>query len=280
MKGSDSKFSVLILTLNEEMNIQNCIESLSGCDDIVVLDSHSIDSTREIAEKCGARVFLRQFDNYASQRNFGMNDIDYKHDWLLMLDADECMSPELYKEMELMLRDDKDITLYRMRRKDMFFGKWIKRSSGYPTWFGRLMKIGYVRVEREINEEYHTDGTVGYLKEHIYHYPFNNGIHAWFAKHNRYSTMEAEHKFNDGDANVPVSLLFHRDPANRRKAIKSIIYRMPMRPLIMFISLYFLRLGFLDGVAGLKFSILRSIYEYMIDIKVSELERRSKKLQI
>lgn len=280
MSNKDLKFSVLILTLNEELNIQNCIASLSGCDDIVVLDSHSTDSTREIAEKSGARVFLRQFDNYAKQRNYGINEITYKHEWLLMLDADECMSPELFNEIKLTLRADNDITLYRIRRKDMFFGQWIKRSGGYPTWFGRLMKIGHVTVEREINEEYHTDGSVGYLKEHFYHYPFNNGIHAWFAKHNRYSTMEAEHKFNDGDANIPLTLLFDRDPANRRKAVKSIVYRMPMRPLIMFLSLYIFRLGFLDGSAGLKFSILRSIYEYMIDIKVAELERRSKNLQI
>jgi len=273
-------FSVLILTLNEEANIENCINSIKQCDDVVILDSYSDDATEELAIKNGATVHKRKFDDYASQRNYGINDISYKHKWLLMLDADECMTPELLSEINNVLSEENPVALYRMRRKDMFFGTWIKRSGGYPTWFGRLMKIGSVRVERAINEEYHADGDIGYLKEHLIHYPFNNGLSAWFIKHNRYSTMEAHEKLNAVSSKVSVLGLLNKDPTVRRKTVKSLVYKMPGRPLIMFISLYFIKLGFLDGRAGFKFSVLRSIYEYMIDIKVSELKRRNKGFQI
>ncbi len=274
------KFSVLILTLNEERNIDNCLDSVKQCDDVIVLDSYSDDKTEELAIAHGAKVYKRKFDDYASQRNYGINSIDYKYNWLLMLDADECLTPELHEEINKNLDTANDISLYRLRRKDMFFGTWIKHSGGYPTWFGRLMKIGEVRVERAINEEYHTDGGIAYLTEHLIHYPFNNGLGAWFEKHNSYSSMEAHEKFTSSSDKVAFSDLLHKDPTIRRKAIKTIAYRLPGRPAIMFFSLYVLKLGFLDGMAGLKFCILRSIYEYMIDIKVSELKRRKDDLPI
>ena len=133
--------STLILTLNEESNLPRCLTSLKWCDDVVVLDSISEDRTVEIARSMGARVVEREFDNYANQRNYGLQDIDYKHPWLLMVDADEEVAPELAAEIEAVLEDaDPELCLLRMRRKDYFMGQWIRRSSGYPTWFGRLMK--------------------------------------------------------------------------------------------------------------------------------------------
>lgn len=264
----------MILTLNEEDNLANCLSSLTWCDDVVVLDSYSDDKTEQIATEGGTRLFLRHFDNYASQRNYGLNEITYKHDWLLMVDGDEIVPPELVAEMKKMVEScNKDTTIYRMRRKDFFLGKWLKHSSGYPTWFGRLMKIGHVRVERSINEEYVTDGEIGYLQEHLYHYPFNKGFRAWFEKHNRYSTMEAE-LFIHNSVNKPnPKELFSKDPALRRRAVKSFVYRLPGRPLLMFIALYLIRVGILDGKAGLTFCTLRAIYEYMINLKVRELLR-------
>src|SRR6266852_4748591 len=97
--------SVLILTLNEEANIGACLESVAWCDDVVVLDSFSGDQTRAIAEARGARVLQRQFDNYAAQRNFGLTSVDYRHDWVLMLDADERVTPEIREEMQQAVAD-------------------------------------------------------------------------------------------------------------------------------------------------------------------------------
>ena len=166
--------------------------------------------------------------------------------------------------------------MYRMRRKDFFMGKWIKHSSGYPTWFGRLVRKGKVKVKRAINEEYHADGETGYLVTHLIHYPFNKGFKDWFHKHNRYSTMEAEYLVSESPRMLNFMDLFDRDPAKRRKATKNLINSIPVRPVVMFCGLYFMRFGFLDGRAGLRFCILRSIYEYMIDCKVKELKLRAK----
>jgi glycosyltransferase involved in cell wall biosynthesis len=277
----NTQVSVLILTLNEQLNLPRCLESLDWCDDIVVLDSFSTDDTKEIAQNHGVRVFYRKFDNYASQRNFGLNDIEYRHDWLLMVDADEVVPEELVNEIERVLREDiSSKTLYRMRRKDHLMGKWIKHSSGYPTWFGRLLKIGSVKVERTINEEYITDGDVGYLENHLHHYPFNKGFSEWLEKHNRYSTMEAELIMQKGLAKPSRDEFFAKDPTARRRAVKAIVYRIPGRPVLMFLALYFLRGGFLDGKAGLTFCVLRSVYEFLIDCKVKEMRLRSRSLSL
>lgn len=276
-----TNISVLILTLNEEANLLRCLESLKWWDDIVVLDSFSTDKTVAIARQHGVQVVQRKFDNYAAQRNFGLHEIRYANPWVLMVDADEVVSPELAQEIRQVLRSgDVDTFLYRMRRKDFFLGKWIRRSSGYPTWFGRLVKIGHVRVERAINEEYVTDGQIGYLKGHLYHYPFNKGFDAWLEKHNRYSTMEAELLARNGSGTLSFADLRSNDPGRRRRAIKAFVYRLPGRPLTMFIALYLFRGGILDGRAGLTFCILRAIYEYMIDLKIKEIRRREKNLPL
>jgi len=270
--------SVLILTLNEEKNLPVCLSSLSWCDDIVILDSYSNDKTEQLTFSAGARFVQRKFDNYAAQRNFGLNAVKYKHDWLLMVDADEVIPPELVAEMRSVLKRDSDeTTIYRMRRKDHFLGKWIRHSSGYPTWFGRLIKIGLVQVKREINEEYITDGKVGYLKEHLYHYPFNKGIASWIDKHNRYSTMEAR-LVRDGGLSMPsFGDFFSSDPTDRRRALKAFVYRMPGRPLAMFFALYIVKRGFLDGRAGFTFCVLRTFYEFMINCKIKELKVEQKR---
>jgi glycosyltransferase involved in cell wall biosynthesis len=268
--------SVLILTYNEESNLPRCLDSLHWCDDVVVLDSFSTDKTKEIAYSFGALVVERPFDNYAAQRNFGLKDITYKYPWVLMVDADEEVTPELANEIANVINQNNNTTLFRMRRKDHFQGKWIRRSSGYPTWFGRLMRPDSVWVEREINEEYVTDGKVGLLEHHLNHYPFNKGFSAWLEKHNRYSSMEAKLIIDGGMNSFQLADLKSDDHTRRRRAIKALVYRMPLRPLWMFLALFFIRGGFLDGRAGFTFCILRTIYEFMIDCKVRELKLRAK----
>jgi hypothetical protein len=266
---------VLVLTLNEEANIAACLESVSWCDDVVVLDSFSTDRTVEIARRHGARVIQRAFDNYANQRNFGLRNIPYKHPWLLMLDADECVPADLRQEIVRATSAASEATaLFRMRRKDHLFGRWIRGSSGYPTWFGRLARVGRVWVERPINEEFHADGEVAELTGHLHHYPFNKGFAAWLAKHDRYSSMEAELRVSNAPSHVPLRDLIHQDVARRRRAVKALVYRLPGRPLLMFLALYVMKGGFLEGRAGLTFSLLRAWYEFMIDCKAMELRYR------
>jgi glycosyltransferase involved in cell wall biosynthesis len=268
--------SVLILTLNEEINLAACLDSCSWCDDIVVLDSFSKDRTCEIASGKGARVVQRHFDSYAAQRNAALTEVQYKHPWVLMVDADERTPDELVTEMAHVIANaDPDTVLFRMRRKDFFLGRWLRRSSGYPTWFGRLMRLGRTHVERDVNEEYIADGKTANLAAHLHHYPFNKGIAYWYERHNRYSTMEALAKLR---MRAPLSMrsLLSTDPIERRRALKQLAYRLPLRPTVVFLYLYIVRLGFLDGRAGLAFSRMRASYELQIDLKVMEAERRQR----
>ncbi len=274
------KVSALILTLNEELNLRRCLESLKWCDDILVLDSYSKDKTEEIARSFGARFVQRKFDNYAAQRNFGLEEIEYKNPWVLMVDADEIWPYELAREIDTEIGwSDNNICLYSFRRKDFFMGKWLRRSSGYPTWTGRLVKLGHVRVKRSINEEYYTEGSVGFIKGHFFHYPFNKGFAAWIDKHNRYSDMEAGLIFRKAER-INWRNLISKDPTVRRRSIKTMVYKMPGRPFIMFFVLYFFRGGFVDGRAGLIYCFLRSFYEFMISCKVIEYRLRQKGLPL
>lgn len=269
--------SALILTYNEKLNLSRCLDSLKWCDDIVVLDSYSTDSTQAIAESYGARFYQRVFDNYAQQRNYGLKDIKYKNDWVLMLDADEEATPELIDEILTAVSECEDgVGMMRMRRKDYFLGRWIKYSSSYPLWFGRVMRPERVWVEREINEEYHTDAKIMHLQHHINHYPFNKGFSAWIEKHNRYSSMEAELKFNQqGGSEVNWPGFFSSDPLVRRKSLKALIYSLPGRPVIIFLGLYVFKGGFLEGAAGFVYCTLKMFYEFMISCKLRELKRRA-----
>jgi glycosyltransferase involved in cell wall biosynthesis len=267
--------SVVILTLNEEVNLPGALLSISRlCDDVVVFDSFSNDRTCDLADGAGARVYQRSFDNYAAQRNAALTEITYRHPWVFMLDADERITPELWNEMLSAVRNARGEVLFRCRRKDFFLGRWIKRSSGYPTWFGRLMLVGKVRVERRINEEYIALGAVGYLKHHLHHYPFNRGVDHWVERHNQYSSAEARYRAAAGRECWHLEELLFRDPVVRRKALKRIAMKLPFRPFFAFLYLYLFRLGFLDGVAGLKFCKLRYFYEFLIDIKAQELQSR------
>jgi len=270
-----SGVSILILTLNEEINLPACIDSCAWSDDIVVFDSMSKDRTLQFAQEKGARIVQRHFDNYAAQRNAALTTVDYKHPWVLMVDADERVTPELAREITKAVGGaSADVAMFRMRRKDYFLGKWLRRSSGYPTWFGRLVRVGRIRVEREVNEEYIADGGVRHLDAHLHHYPFNNGIAYWFERHNRYSTMEAAAKAHVRDEPIAMGALMSGDPIDRRRALKRMLYRMPLRPMIIFLYLYIVRLGILDGRAGFHFSRMRAAYEMLIDLKVIEARRR------
>jgi glycosyltransferase involved in cell wall biosynthesis len=264
--------SVLILTLNEEHDLPACLASVAWCDDVVVFDSCSTDSTQAIAREGGCRVVERTFDDYANQRNAALSEVAFTHPWVLMLDADERATPELAEEIEAAtFSAGPEAALFNVRRKDMFHGRWLRHSSGYPTWFGRLVRPGRVTVERPVNEEYHADGGVGFLSGHLIHYPFDKGLARWVERHNRYSTMEAAAVCDQGQGVSPhFRQILSSDPIRRRRAAKALAYRLPGRPLLVFVYLYLLRLGFLDGSPGLAFCLLRGFYELLIDLKVKE----------
>jgi len=272
-----SSISVLILAFNEEVNLPGALASLEGFStDVTVLDSFSTDSTVRIAKEWGARVEHRAFDNYAAQRRAGLA-LEFANPWVLMLDADERVTKELWAEMlNAVSSAGSEFCMYRMRRKDMFLGRWLRRSSGYPTWFGRLVRPGMIRIEREVNEEYIPLGSVGHLEGHLVHFPFNRGISHWVDRHNVYSTMESTKVREERSAPLNLGDLLARDPVARRRALKRLAFRFPMRPTLTFAYLYFFRLGMLDGLPGYIYCRLRATYELMIDAKCIEHDWREK----
>lgn len=254
----------LVLTYNEEIILGECLDALDFVDEILVYDSYSQDKTLQIAKEKGARIIQRVFDNYADQRNEALAAINSKFEWILMVDADEIVTPELRNEILALLKREPEDDLYRIRRKDHFNGKWLRYSSGYPTWFPRLFKNRKVKVARAINEEYLTDGTIGILKGHLLHFPFNKGLDWWLSKHEKYARMEAEMMRTEKKQKVRFEEIFSNDPVVRRKAQKLLSFKIPFRPYFVFIAFYVFKKGFLDGQAGLEFCLLRLRYEKMI----------------
>ena len=263
-------YVVAILTFNEECNIRACLESVPDGVKTFVIDSYSTDQTVGIARSFGAVILERTFDNYASQRNFAIEVLGKNSNWIFMLDADERLTPELHEEiLRIIKKDTGNQNLFRIRRKDYFMGKWIKRSSGYPTWFGRLVRNKGVTIERPINEEFLTDGEIGFLENHILHYPFNKGLDHWLKRHVQYANMEADLLLKRGERpSLNVKRLLY-DPAYTRSLVKHFVYGLPMRPLIVFMLFYFVRYGFLDGKAGFNFARLKYTYEIMIDAQLA-----------
>lgn len=265
--------SILILTLNEEANMPECLRSVEWSDDIVVLDSISTDRTVELAEAHGARVVRRRFDNWASHQNWALEKIPFKHPWVFYLDADERMTEELKQEL-LAIAGDPDHTpvAYYCGHKNMFMGRWIKHAFP-PRTIMRFFRPAFVRFERAVHPVPVIQGPHGYLHGMLIHYNFSKGIGEWIDKHNRYASLEALEgmKLQQQTAESRPNL-FDPDRAIRRRALKNLSFRLPWRPFIKFLYLYLWQRGFMDGRPGFAYCVLQSFYEYMIVLKMNELK--------
>ncbi len=268
-----SGVSVLILTRNEEQDLPGCLASVAWSDDVHVFDSLSTDATAHIAENFGAHLSSRAFDGYATQRNAALHGLLFKHPWVLLLDADERVPEPLRDELAaLMARGPAaEVSAYRLRRRDFFQGRWLKHAQITPFYL-RLVRPSKVCYEREINEMLRVDGQIEDLLQPFDHHPFSKGIAHWMAKHNQYSTMEAELIARGSRGAWSARDLLARDFHRRRAAQKALFYRMPWRPILKFVYMFVVRRAFLDGRAGVTYAVLQSIYEYMIVLKTRELE--------
>jgi glycosyltransferase involved in cell wall biosynthesis len=272
--------SILILTLNEETNIGACLDALAGFDDVVVFDSLSKDRTKEIALAKGARVVERPFDNWAAHQNWAMDNIQFRNPWVFYLDADERMTPELREEILAIARDQSRAEVaYYCGRKNFFLGKWIRHAMP-PGMIMRFFKPGRIRFERLVNPVPVIDGPHGYLRHYFEHYNFSKGLTEWFDKHNKYSLFEAMEGMKLRARPVGLGALFSRDRFERRRALKELSFRMPLRPLVKFLYMYVLKRGFLDGRAGYTYCKLQAMYEYMIVVKMRELARKERGLPV
>ena len=267
--------SVLILTLNEEQDLPGCLASVSWCDDVHLLDSGSTDRTVEIAHAAQAKVTQRAFDGYARQRNAAMQ-LPFRHPWVFVLDADERVTPELAAELpQAIAHAGPGTAAFRVRRRDFLWGVWLKHAQLTPLYV-RLLRPERVHYTRDINEIAEVNGEVGDLLQPLDHLAFSKGLSHWVAKHNLYSTREAE-LLASGDAVRAASwrqAFFARDFHARRVAQKALFYTLPGRPLIKWLYMVVVRGAVLDGAAGVTYATLQAFYEYLIEAKCKELVRK------
>jgi len=267
-------FSIYILTYNEEIDIAACIESAMLSDDIIVVDSYSSDRTIEIAQRYPVRIVQHEFESHGRQRTWMLKELPTKHEWVYILEADERMTPQLFNECLQAIESQKFLAYYVAERV-IFLGSWIRRSTQYPRYQMRLFRkdkvwfTDYGHTEREV-----CDDPAGFLQETYPHYTCSKGLSRWIDKHNRYSTDEAAetlHQLRKGSVNLR-DLFFGHTEVDRRRALKDLSLRLPFRPLLRFIYMYFLLGGILDGPSGFAWCTLQAFYEYLILLKVWELQ--------
>ena len=266
-------FSVLILTLNEEADLPRCLESVAGCDDVVVLDSGSSDRTTEIARQAGARVFHRAFDTFAGQRNFAQREIPFRHRWVFHLDADERFTPALLAECTVAAERD-DVAGFYVAPRMLWRGRWIPRCTDFPAYQARFARVPDFKFVDVGHGQRERPGTrMGWLKEGYLHDLSSSGTSEWLEKHRRYARDEAKaHVANAGGGNWRE--LFAADALLRRRAIKRLSFKLPARPILRFFYQYLLRRGFLDGMPGWEYCRLLARYEGFIAAEIRALKKK------
>lgn len=242
------KVSATIITLNEEANIRGLLETLDWVDEIIVSDSGSTDRTVDICRDFGATVFTDDWLGFGGQKNLCAERASNL--WVLNLDADERVTPELKESIGRALKDP--LSGYRMARKNYFGGRWIRYCGWYPDYHLRLYRKDHGAFnEREVHEGVRVRGPVGTLKGDILHYSYRD-ISDYLLRMDRYSTLAASQMYKEGRRASAIDILF--------------------RPKVMFLKMYVLKLGFLEGDFGLILSSLYSSYTTAKYIKLKELE--------
>ena len=252
-------YSVVILTLNEEARLPACLASISGCNDVVVLDSGSSDRTVALAKEAGARVVVNPFENFAQQRNFAHDHIVFRHPWLFHLDADERFTPELHRECQEWSADD-EIDGAWVAPRMIWRGRWIPRCTDFPAWQARFVRPDRFRfIEVGHGQREAPEMRLTYLKHNYEHDLSADGVDGWLAKHRRYARAEARAQFEAPD--LPWNHLWASDRLMRRRALKRLSYRLPARSFARFVYQYVLRQGFREGAPGWEYCRLLARYE-------------------
>jgi len=257
--------SVFIMTRDEEANIGRCLESVRWSNDVVVLDSESRDRTVEIARSfANVRVLHHAFDDFSSQRNRGLHEIRYANPWVLVIDADEIVEPDLARELTEVVRTARTETrAFLLRRRVMMDGRPLRWNISTDFWIGRLVRPQAVRFEGAVHERLCFEGEPGRLQGRLEHHQFNKGVADWFARRAQYARLEADAVCAAAIRTQPLSELLARDPLARRRALKAVFYRMPARWLVYLLYSVFVRLAFLDGLRGLRYVWLESRSQYL-----------------
>ena len=255
-------FSVLILTYNEEVNILDCVNSVKNSNDIVILDSFSIDQTKAISTKLNVRFYERKFSSYSEQRNYGLHNIFYKNEYLLILDADERASKELVLELFELCKSDsiENHKVYLVRRNVFFNGKILKRNITATVWIERFVHPRSVHYYGNVHEKLKYEGKFGLLNEYIIHHQFSKGIKNWIERRKKYAQLE----FASKRESIEISNTSN-DKISRRVKIRNFFMNyIPFYYLLYFAFNFFVKLAFLDGIKGLKYITLETYSLYLL----------------
>ncbi|MBW1740968.1 MAG: glycosyltransferase family 2 protein [Deltaproteobacteria bacterium] len=249
------KLSVVIITYNEEQNIGRCLESVQWADEIIIVDSFSTDRTIDIARKYTDKIFQRALDGYGAQKNYAISKAT--NTWILALDADERLTPELSEEILALFRSGEPaMAAYELPYKVFFGNRWVRHSGWYPEYHIRLFRKDKGRFkERFVHEGVEVSGPVGRLRHFVEHYTYRS-ISDFIQRMDRYSTLSAEAYYKEG----------------RHVSWTETVFR----AWFTFVQMYFLKRGFLDGALGFQLAILYSYYTFVKYAKLKELRQTEK----
>jgi glycosyltransferase involved in cell wall biosynthesis len=246
--------SAVLITRNAAAVLEPCLDSLAFVDEVVVVDSSSSDGTAELAQRKGARVAQKEWLGFGRQKQFAVEQAS--HDWVLCLDADERVSPELAQSIESALAAPVS-PVYRMARRNRFLGRWLSHGEGYPDWSPRLFNRMSARWSDDlVHEKVLFAVTPGTLEGDLMHETYDD-LSSYLERQNRYTTLAARQAFEEG-RNVTLVHLF-------------------LSPVVRFLKFYVMRLGFLDGLPGLlhiSIGCMNSYVKYMKLIELRQSENR------
>ena len=275
--------SLLIPCKNEEANIERCIKSVDWIDEKFVVDSQSTDKTVELAESLGAEVVQFEYQGgWPKKKNWALENLPFSHEWVLILDADECLPPEAKNEITDIVNNPKQKhSGYWINRRFFFLGKPLNHAY-FPNWNLRLFKHKLGRYEKitdlstdsgdhEIHEHVVVQGTTGKLSSIMDHYAFPT-IDSFVEKHNRYSNWEAVVESSSTDDE---SALQHDEVKGKRR-LRRIFRKLPFRPTFRFLYVYLWQGGIFDGWQGYVFARLHAQYEFLSLAKAKAILRSRK----
>lgn len=283
------KFSitVIILTYNEELNIEQCLKSVADwASEIFIVDSHSTDGTAQIANRYGVKIVEHEFKNQAQQFNWALDNLDIQTEWILRLDADEYLTPELKEEISKTLtnlpresalspRESAALNGFYIKRRVYFMGRWIKHGGYYPTWILRLFRKGKARSEeREVDEHIVLLEGKSEKLQNDFIDENHKDLEWWIQRINNYTTREVTARSREKEGKAGMGGKLSGIQAERKRWLrKNIYYRLPLfvRAFTYFLYRYFIRLGFLDGKQGLVFHFLQGCWnQFLVDAKIYE----------
>jgi glycosyltransferase involved in cell wall biosynthesis len=249
------RVACVVITKNEEANIQDCLRSAQWANELIVIDAESRDRTVDLAQECGAKVFVRPWPGFGLQKNFGMEQTS--SDWILILDADERVTEDLRGEVLACLdrwRPGAPVA-YRIPRRNIFYGAWVRGGGVYPDYQVRLFRRGVAQYnDVAVHENLIVDGAIGTLAGHLDHYT-ERRIQDHFKKFGLYTTLAAQEKAKRVQTVGWTDLVF--------------------RPLVVWAKSYVLKQGFRDGVRGIILSVFASMYTFVKYAKLWDATRHA-----